>query len=465
MTAHGRQVGGEKGAPARGREPAGLKARRTALEILLRVEREGAFADLLLGHRLRSLGEADRRLVTRLVLGTLAWKLRLDAELARLCRRPLEALDPELLALLRLGLFQLRFLDRVPAHAAVDSAVELAARGGHRHSRGLVNAVLRRAAREGFVPAAKGSDAMGRLAVAYSHPRWLVEKFVAWFGGADAEAVMAANNEAAPTVARLNLRRGQAAELIAMLDAQGLKPSSTGRLPESCVVQGPGLLDSQGYRLGLYSVQSEASQLVARMLAPEPGALVVDGAAAPGAKATHLAEIVGERGRVVALDSRLSGLKQLVRQALRLGHANVLAVCADLGAGAPLEPGCSRYVLLDAPCTGLGTLREHPEIRWRLGPEDAARMAELQGRLLHAAASLVASGGVLVYAVCSLAPEEGVQVVRAFLDGNRRFRAAPPAQPVFAPWLNSDGFMLTRPDRGGLDGFFAARLERTGPVH
>jgi 16S rRNA (cytosine967-C5)-methyltransferase len=443
--------------PERG--AAGLATRRAALEILVRVESHAAFADVMLGHRLAAFAPPDRRLLTRLVLGTLAWRGRLDYELARLCAQPLEKLELAVLNALRLGLFQMRHLTRVPAHAAVDTAVSLAREAVGRGAGGLVNAVLRRAAREVAAMPDRAADEVGYLAVAYSHPRWLVACFIEWFGMARAEALMAANNDAAPNAMRLNLARGTREEIVARMTAEGIGIHSGDHLPETVVLESAADYGSDLYRAGLFHPQSEASQLVARMLAPSAGATVVDCAAAPGGKTTHLAELADARGRVVALDLNLHGLKAARDLARRLGHRNILFATADLAA-APLHIESAGFVLLDAPCTGTGTLREHPEIRWRLAADDFRRMAEVQRAMLENAAALVRPGGVIVYAVCSLAPQEGLGVVRGFLAEHPEFALERPQMPQLAPWLQSDGTMSTSPERGGLDGFFAARMRR-----
>jgi 16S rRNA (cytosine967-C5)-methyltransferase len=474
------------GAPGEGGEAAGagLQARRIALEILRRVDVDRAFADVMLGHRLGELANpADRRLLTLLVLGTIAWQGRLDYELAQLSSRPLDELDPEVRALLRLGLYQLRRLARVPAHAAVDTAVRLARelRGGVGVS-GFVNAVLRAATRQAVAlpprvatpgaPARRAKESATRvieeseithLAIAYSHPRWLVERFVQWFGVATAEALMAADNEAAPNAIRLNLARGSAAEMLERVRGDGMEVASRGLLPETILLRGAIAFDSASYRDGSFAVQAEASQIVAHLLAPPPGATVVDCAAAPGGKSAHLAEIVGTKGRVIALDLNWTGLKQARSIAARLGHRNIQFARCDTAAALPLRRHTFHYVLLDAPCTGLGTLREHPEIRWRLRPDDFARMAEVQARMLENAAALVAIGGVIVYAVCSLAPAEGEMVVSGFLTRHPEFGIDVDAircEPL-AELIDADGFMRTRPDCAARDGFFAARLKKS----
>ncbi len=443
-------------------ERAGVETRRAALEILLAVQERGAFADAMLGNRITGFAPADRRLVTRLVLGTLAWQARLDYEIERLAGRQLRAIDPAVLTILRLGLFQLRFLDRIPAHAVVDTAVNLAKSNREtRAASGMVNAVMRRATRESAPMPPREGNLAAHLAIAYSHPRWLVERFIEWFGAADAELLIAADNEAAPNVIRLNLARASRAEILERLVADGFEVDAGGRALETIILKSAVRFESEAYRAGLFHAQSEASQLVARMLAPPPGATVADCAAAPGGKSTHLAEMVGDSGRVIAIDVNFGGLKQARSLAHRLGHRQIDFIRADLATAAPpLSPASFGHVLLDAPCTGIGTLREHPEIRWRVAPADPARMAKLQVRMLENAAALVRAGGVIVYSVCSVAPEEGQGVVAAFLSAHPDFQIdrEPPNRDELAGLLDEEGFMRTRPDRDGVDGFFAARL-------
>ncbi len=326
----------------------------------------------------------------------------------------------------------------------------------------MVNAILRRAACDTVALPDRNSDEVGYLAIAHSHPRWLAAKFVEWLSIEGAERLMDANNEAAPNAIRLNLARGERRSLIDELRRDGFEIAGDGRLPETIILDGALRLDSACYRRGLIHVQSEASQLVARMLAPPAGATVIDCAAAPGGKATHLAEMVGPEGRVLALDANAAGLRNARALAARLGHRNVAFVRADTAVALPLRPQSCDFVLLDAPCTGLGTLREHPEIRWRLKAADLERMGVLQALMLERAASLVRAGGAIVYAVCSPAPEEGRDVISRFLMRHGEFTLDPnPPVRAFIPQaFDAEGLMLTRPDRDGLDGFFAARLVR-----
>ncbi|HYL57670.1 MAG TPA: 16S rRNA (cytosine(967)-C(5))-methyltransferase RsmB [Candidatus Acidoferrales bacterium] len=462
MSAHGQTPRARAGAPA---SPAneGLASRMAAFEILYRVSNESAYADVLLGARLPDFPPADRRLITRLVLGTIAWQGRLDFELAHLTGRRLDGIQPAALTILRMGLFQLRFLDRIPQHAVVDTAVNIAKRvADARKASGFVNAVMRRATRESLPLPRRERDENGFLAVAYSHPRWMVEQFVEWFGVENAERLMTADNEAAPNVIRINLARGSRTELLAKLNEDGFEIGERCDAPETIVLKSAPHFESRSYREGLFHAQSQASQIVTRMLAPAPGATVLDCAAAPGGKSTHLSEIVGPRGHVVAVDVNLSGLRNARELGRRLRHANLDFVCADVAATLPMRPASFDYVLLDAPCTGLGTLREHPEIRWRLKPGDPARMAAIQLRMLEQAGAMVRSGGAIVYSVCSVAPEEGEGVIDAFTSRHPEFSIdrRPPNFAEVEKLLDARGFMKTRPDLGGLDGFFAARLTR-----
>ena len=276
-----------------------------------------------------------------------------------------------MLTILRLGLYQLRFLTRIAEHAAVDTSVRLAKENdASRPAAGLIYAVLRRAAREQVPMPERTRDPGGYLAVALSHPRWMVERFIKWFGVDEAESLLAANNSAAPNVMRLNLSRGTRDQIIERLRADGFDFETEARLPETVILKSAPNFDSRAYREGLFNAQSEASQLVARLLAPPAGGTVLDCAAAPGGKATHIAELAGERATIIAADISHAGLLRVRAMAERLAHRNLRLVEADMASAAPMLPARFDGVLLDAPCTGLGTLREHPEIRWRLEPDD-----------------------------------------------------------------------------------------------
>jgi 16S rRNA (cytosine967-C5)-methyltransferase len=429
-------------------------ARAVAHDILRRVETEEAFADVLLANRLSgtALEPLDRALATELVYGVLVWQGRLDHHLRELLHDPLERLEPSVRAVLRLGLFQLLFLDRVPAYAAVDESVRLAGR----RAGGLVNAVLRRAARAGRaglgLPEPE-ADRIGRLAVEWSHPRWLVEQWVDELGLDEAAAFVEANTHAPRVALRVNGRRTTREALRATLADAGV-PAEPGEFAETALVvqrEAGRLRSLPAFRDGLFTFQGEASQLVAALVDVAPEARVLDACAAPGGKTLAIGERLGPAGRIVALDRNRAALGRLRAEAARLG-VGALAVNGD-AQRPPMTPPFDA-VLVDAPCSGLGTLRRHPELKWRRRPEDIARLASLQRDLVIGVADLVRPGGILVYAVCTRTNDETTGVIDRLLAARPRFVV----EPLAIPCVDDDGFLRTAPHTHGLDGFFAARL-------
>ena len=444
-----------------------LAARALALEVLLRVEEGGAYADVTLASALATskLTVRDRGFASRLVYGTLAWQRRLDWQLAHLANRDPVTLEPRVRAILRLGLHQITLLDRVPDHAAVATSVDLAKRHAPPAS-GLVNAVLRRAVRERgrletFLPD-PARDPVEHLAIAESHPTWLVERWQRRFGLDATRALLAADNEAAPTV--LRARPGDRDALVEHLGAAGIvaEPGRFG--PDALRVQAVDPHGLAGWATGELSVQEEASQLVVRLLDPRPGMRVLDACAAPGGKSAYAAELMEGRGLVLALDHRRRGPRAIARNAARLRLGNVAALALDARrADAALAGARFDRILVDAPCSGLGTLRAHPEIRWRRTPEDLDRLAVQQATILEAVTPLVAPGGVIVYATCTLTDEENEGVVAPWLGAHAELvrEDARDHLPVSAhAVVDAHGALCTLPHRDGLDGFFAVRARR-----
>jgi 16S rRNA (cytosine967-C5)-methyltransferase len=452
--------------------------RSVAWEILQRVE-GGGYADALLGHRLNRarLSARDRALTTRLVYGTLAWQGYLDHVIAAFSHRAVAKLDPAIRTLLRLALFQACRLTKIPDFAVVDTAVELAKSVRRGVASGLVNAVLRRAASawQDVPLPSLDDDPVAALAVRLSHPPWLVQSWLAEYGRERTEALLHADNEPAPTALRVNCCRASPAEVLRRLQAAGCE-AAIGRYAPSAIVleTGTGLSALDGQEQGWFALQGEASQLVGFLVAPQPGERVLDTCAAPGGKATHLAELMGDRGEVLAIDISRRGVQRVERLAAQLGLSAVRAVVGDAtrlraaasatqDLGLSLPRGGFDRVLVDAPCSGLGTLRGHPELRWRRNPADVRALARLQSRLLDEAGDQVRPGGILVYATCTLSRAENEDVVGAFLEGHRTF-AVDDARHVLPPathgCIGGDGILRTFPDRHGLDGFFAARLKR-----
>ncbi len=436
-------------------------SRRIAWEVLQAVE-GGSYADAELAKRLRGSGldERDRGLATQLVYGTLAWQGFVDDILDKL-GRPAAKLDLPVRALMRMALFQITKLDRIPDFAVVDTSVELAKRYKAGRAAGLVNALLRGHLRSAERPRGETASRPENLATRGSHPRWLVDRWIDLLGKDEAEQLLAADNRPAPTVLRVNRRRTNREQALEVLERAGHRPRPTQFSPDGveCDLRG-GLTEMASFRDGLVSAQGEASQLIGHMIPTDAGS-ILDACAAPGGKATHLAERTGSR--VVALDRSRSGIRNVARQARRLGVA-VAPILADARTLPFRETRRFDAALVDAPCSGLGTLRQHPEIRWRRTPEDVSRLARVQAAILDSVADHVAPGGTLVYATCTLLPEENGQRVERFLHDHPEFELCDPRPdlPEAARELVADDFFLqTWPHRQGLDGFFAAKMRRT----
>ena len=449
-------------------------ARRVAYDALRAVAtRTRDLGEALADSRERLSDDRDRALTAAIVVGTLRWRNRLDWLLARTSNRDVESLDPEVLDILRLSLFQLLFLTRVPASAAVDDAVSLTKAARKKSAAGLTNAVLRQLARtRNRLELPQRSSPIGEmprdaliefLTVSGSHPRWLVERWVDRLG-ADATAAWVEFNNREPALAlRANTLRITRHELAGRLKAVGVETTATRYAPDGLIVREGHPLRTSEYTAGMFFVQDEASQLVPLLAGARPRSRALDACAAPGGKTLALAAGVARGGVLVASDvsrRRVALLREILGKA---GDDRTHVMQFDLERGAPF-PAVFDLVLLDAPCTGLGTLRRDVDIRWRRSPEDVRQAAARQGRMIATAASLVAPHGRLVYATCSSEPEENEDVVDGFLAGHADFEPVPTgdlvADGVPAELLDERGRLVTRPDRHELEVFFGAALER-----
>jgi len=450
--------------PSRRRE--GGDPRALALEILLRVEATDAYANLLLDARLgkSGLAGADRALVTELTYGVLRWRGKLDWILSQVSDRPVAALDRPVRQILRLGAYQLCCLTRIPDFAAVDQAVGLTRRAGAGRSAGYVNAVLRSVARRRDWPAPDPSaDPLGYWETAGSHPRWLVERWAARLGPEDAGRLMEANNTPPPVTVLTNPLKAKIEDARRVL-TEAVPDVVPGRwVPGAFSMRGAGSpSDLPGFASGWLIPMDEAGALPVLALDPLPGQRVLDACAGGGSKSALIAARVGSAGEVVALDQSPRAMRRLEGAIRRLGLAAVRPRLADARTAGTEWPGQFPRVLLDAPCTGLGTIRRRPEIRWRRQMQDVLRAATLQRELLEGVAGAVAADGLLVYSTCSLEPEETDDVVAAFLAAHPEFRPDDPrmALPQAADLVDGQGYLRTWPHRHGTDGFFVARLRR-----
>jgi 16S rRNA (cytosine967-C5)-methyltransferase len=432
--------------------------------VLLRVETTEAYADRLLDALTdrAQLEARDRALARELVLGTLRWQRRLDWALARASRRPLMTLAPWVRALLRLTAYQLAFLDRIPAWAAVHEAVELAKRRRAPGVVAFVNGVLRTIASASRPwPVPEAADPTEALALRTSHPTWLIARWWARYGPEEAEALALAMNAAPAVVVRANTLRIPVARLAATLEAAGVTATPTRYAPEGLVLDRVGDLRQLGpLRDGTATVQDEAAMLVGHALGARPGDTVADVCAAPGTKTTHLAGLMGNRGRIIAADPHRGRLDLLRAAAVRLGATIVEPRLAEAQALArEVGPVCDA-VLVDAPCSNLGVLRRNPDGKWRRRPEDLATLATAQAAILDAAALLVRPGGILVYATCSLEPEENEVVVAGLRARRPEFGPDPLPATIPAVCRAAPNFLRMMPHRHGSDGFTAHRLRR-----
>jgi 16S rRNA (cytosine967-C5)-methyltransferase len=449
-------------------------ARRAAYDALRTVTtRARDLGDALADTRARLSDDRDRALAATILVGALRWQNRLDWLLARAADRDVATLDPEVRDVLRLSLFQLLFLSRVPASAIVDDAVSLTKAIRKKSAAGLVNAVLRRLVRTRHrlelpelaeLPESQPRDlVVEHLSVSGSHPRWLVERWIDRLGTSAAAAWVEFNNEEPPLTLRANTLRTSRDELAARLLAAGVETTATRYAPDGLTVLAGQPLRTKEAERGSFFVQDEASQLVPLLAGSQLRSKTLDACAAPGGKTLALAAGVAREGLLIASDVS-SRRVALLRETLRRGgSAETRAMQFDLERAAPFG-AVFDLVVIDAPCTGLGTLRRDVDIRWRRSPDDIVRAAGRQKRMLAEASRLVTPGGRLVYATCSSEPEENDELVDEFLAAHPAFAQVPAdrllAEGMPRDLLDARGRLATRPDRHGLEVFFGVALER-----
>lgn len=446
-------------------------ARQAAYDVLRAVSSGRADLPTALARaRTRLSDDRDRALAGEIATGTLRWQGAFDHVIAAFAKRPPAKLDSEVLDILRMTAFQILHLDRIPASAAVNDAVDLTRKAGKKSAAGLVNAVLRRISRERTqlpLPrrpegASAREAAIDYLAITLSHPAWLAARWLERYGLEAAEAWARFDNGPAALTLRANRLRTTRDELAAALARHGVETAPTRFAPDGLVVRGGNPLLTPLADQGLFAVQDESSQLVALMTGVTPGERVLDACASPGGKTTAMAAAMNDRGLIVATDVRGRRVDLLARTVRSAGARCVRVVQADASAALPFGPVFDA-VLLDAPCSGLGTLRRDPDIRWRRTAEELPRLAATQRMMLGQAAGVLKIGGRLIYATCSSEPEENEQVVEAFLETRRDFTLAPPAglPPAVQPFVTGGGVFRTDPFRDHLEAFFAAMLVKT----
>ena len=453
-------------------------ARTIAFDVLRRVATQGSYADdalrAELEHKVRT---EDAGLATELTLGALRWQRLLDFLIDRNLTKAAKTLDVEVRIALRLGLYQLMFLERVPAHAAVHESVELVKRAHKRSAAPLVNAVLRKVAkqadqvgrsREALASMLPGDLPLAdRMGILYSHPTWLVTRWLNTFGEQRTQALLEANNRV-PSLSGYLLDPARQEDAMASLKQTGCAVEPGLLLRDAWAIQGGNPAASEAGRYGWFVIQDEASQAVAHLLGVEPGNTVLDLCAAPGGKTLLLARDADSQGAVTAVDLHPGRVRAMAQRFETAGIRNVSCLALDGSKPMPFERPFGR-ILVDAPCSGTGTLARHPEIRWRLRPEDLEDLHARQVRLLRNAFAYLAPGGRLEYSTCSLEPEENERVVREALCGledkfqvvsgggtiKKLLRESVPVEST----IGDDGFFRTFPPDHSTDGFFAALIE------
>ena len=421
-------------------------ARLAAFNVLRQVE-TGAFSSILLAAEEPQLIPADRALCHELVLGVLRWQLLLDKIVEHFAKRRIESLDHAVRIALRLGLYQLRFLTRIPASAAVNESVSLVRHARLSSATGLVNAVLRRAIREAdYDPASEVSDPLERISIRTSHPQWLIERWAKSFGVEEAETFAEANNVVPPTAFRVVGVRANEAEVLERFRSAGATVEASGVAKGAWRVSGATSMVRELSGGGRIYLQDEASQHVAEVLDVKPGERALDLCAAPGGKTTLMADRADDNARIVAADRSAARLETVVATTNLQELKSIKPLLLDAGEKLPFGSNVFDKVLLDAPCSGTGTLRRNPEIRWRLAEDDIRKFAETQTRFLTNAGEVVKPGGRLVYSTCSVEREEDEEVIEEFVTRDKRFKLVSTER--------------TWPQREGCDGFFIARMER-----
>ncbi|MDQ0059578.1 16S rRNA (cytosine(967)-C(5))-methyltransferase RsmB [Paenibacillus harenae] len=450
--------------------------RELAMDVLVKVAETGAYSNLQLNRTLQDarLERADAGLVTELVYGTIQRQLTLDYWLDKFVAKGVRKLQPWVHQLLRLSAYQLLYLDRIPSHAAVNEAVTIAKKRGHMGISGMVNGVLRsmdRGKSELSPDHIKHDDPAVRLSLRHSYPEWLVRRWLATYGAETTESICAAGNDQPHASIRVNTLRTSREALLELLRESGYNAEASKIAPSGINVgKGGNMADTIEFREGLWSVQDESSMLVAEVVAPAAGMKVLDCCAAPGGKSTHLAELMGGKGKVWANDLHEHKRELIVSQTERLKLRNVEAITEDATKlSERFAPGSMDAVLLDAPCSGFGVIRRKPEIRWTKTAGDVAEIAAVQHRLLDAVCGLVREGGVLVYSTCTMEAEENEEQVAAFLQRHPEFERDAAGWPdtiadslretgVIGDDFNGQAQLL--PHHFGSDGFFIARMVR-----
>lgn len=449
-----------------------VSARDLALKVLYSVNEEDAYSNIALNKALTKYNpeKLDRSFSTELVYGVLRALGTLDWVLGQFLKKPLKELSPWVRNILRMGVYQLMMMDKVPPSAAVNESVNLAKKYGHQGIVKFVNGVLRNVERgkENITYPDLGQAPVQHIAVKYSHPEWLVERWIKEFGVEQTILICTANNTNPPNTIRTNTLKISRVDLVDKLAAEEV-------MAENCLYASEGLQIKQfqsigriaAFNDGLFQVQDESSMLVAPALAPTPGSLVIDACSAPGGKTTHLAQLMGNRGRIIAADIHRHKMALIAENSTRLGIDIIEPIIMDARELPDKYQSQADYILLDAPCSGLGVLRRKPEVRWRKQPGLIKELQKLNQELLSQTAKCLKPGGTLVYSTCTITREENQDLVEDFIKQNPQYNLGNvyeflPEQLKEKSGVTPEnkGYIQILPQIDGMDGFFIARIEK-----
>ena len=458
-------------------EHKGMDARQLAFLTLQEIDRHQTYVDIAIDRTLRNqkIAGKDRALVSELVYGIVRHQRSLDTLIDILGKKKAAKQPPKLRRIFHLGLYQLRYADRVPESAAVNTAVELAKTNGLGKLKGVVNGLLRNYIRKSterdlLAPSHSktnplSAQAIREIGVFYSFPDWIVSNWLEQLSVAETQTLLSWFNQPGKIDLRVNLRQTTVTEVKTALENAGLEVALIPELPQAIRIESHAgdVRRLPGYQEGWWVVQDSSAQLVSHLLDPQPGETVLDMCAAPGGKTTHIAELMGDRGEIWACDRSAKRLQKVAQNAYRLKLNSINALAED-GRNLDRFIGKCDRVLLDAPCSGLGTLHKRPDIRWRQDPQQIEQLAILQQELLTKAAKLVKPTGVLVYATCTLNISENEKVIQSFLENHPQWQISPPKGDFWQTWQTDPGWIKVYPHQRNMDGFFLVKLTQTAYI-
>lgn len=443
-------------------------SRSLAFLALKNIYQKQAYTDVALNRVIKSqtksleISQADRSFACELVYGIVRRQRTLDALIDLLGKKRAAQQPPDLRIVLHLGLYQLRYLDRIPTSAAVNTSVELAKRNGNAKLSGVVNGLLRGYLRraEAGDPLKLPEDAIVSLGIKHSFPDWIVETWLEQLPIAEVDELLAWFNRSPTIDLRVNILKTSVAEVETAFKAANIHVIRIPDLPQGLRIEGAGAVtDLPGYKQGWWVIQDSSAQLVTHLLDPQPGETIIDACSAPGGKTTHIAELMGDKGQIIACDRAEKRLRKVRENAARLQLSSIAIEAGDSRRQSFVE--IADRVLLDAPCSGLGTLHKRPDLRWRQSSQAIGELFELQRELLEQTASWVKPKGILVYATCTLNILENEKVIQSFLANNSNWSIQSPPKAFFQ-WITAEGWIKVYPHRHDMDGFFMVRLVRNG---